>query len=50
MSLIKLDTTNPLINPELTYVVWQPFENPVTQNGWITVAQSSEHHLVALKN
>ncbi|CIY07183.1 choline binding protein CbpI [Streptococcus pneumoniae] len=29
-----------LINPKLTYMGLAAFENPVTQNGWITVAQS----------
>lgn len=29
-----------LINPKLTYMGLATFENPVTQNGWITVAQS----------
>ena len=29
-----------LINPELTYMGLAAFENPVTQNGWVTVAQS----------
>ena len=29
-----------LINSELTYMGLAAFENPVTQNGWITVAQS----------
>lgn len=29
-----------LIDPKLTYMGLAAFENPVTQNGWITVAQS----------
>lgn len=29
-----------LINPELTYMGLAAFENPVTQNGWVTIAQS----------
>lgn len=29
-----------LINPKLTYMGLAAFENPATQNGWITVAQS----------
>ncbi|WP_173233393.1 MULTISPECIES: CAP domain-containing protein [unclassified Streptococcus] len=29
-----------LINPKLTYMGLAAFENPVTQNGWVTVAQS----------
>ena len=29
-----------LINSELTYMGLAAFENPVTQNGWVTVAQS----------
>lgn len=29
-----------LINPKLTYMGLAAFDNPVTQNGWITIAQS----------